>query len=117
MATHFFINLKDKNNKERYSMSKFLDFTDNFDPLTSDFLLNLSSIPSIGRFTVTGDESRPEIVSNKLFSSVQYWWILMYYNGITAVDDLTSGTQLRLPDPDALENLYFTLKSKELGQS
>jgi len=116
MAKHFFINLDTVTTKERFSLSKFLDFSDNFDPITSDFMLTISSLKSGGNYTIKGEDARPDLISHELYGSAQYWWIIMFYNGIVQVDSLTNGMVLKYPDSDALEDLYFTLKSKELGK-
>ena len=116
MAKHFYINLSPKNVQERYAMGKFLEFTDNFDPITSDFLLSISNLKLSGTYVIRGEDARPDVISEELFGGTQYWWILMFYNGLSKVDDLVNGKELKVPDTEELERLYFTLKSRELGR-
>ena len=115
MAKHFYINLSLLKGS-RYGLEKFLDFSDNYDPITSDFLLSISKIKTVGTYRVEGEDARPDLISYELFNSEQYWWILMFYNGIVRVDALTNGTVLKVPDLDEMEDVYFTLKSRELGR-
>lgn len=116
MASNFFINLDVFRGTDRYSLGKFLEFTDNFDPVTSEFLQRVTQLKIGGTYTIRGEDARPDTVSQELYGNTQYWWILMFYNGITRIDNITNGLEIRYPDSDELEDLYFTLKSKELGR-
>lgn len=108
----FFINL-DIESAERFDMSKFFDFSDNYDPLTSDFALELLDLPKIATYVIQGEEARPELLSYNIFGSTQYWWILLLYNRLTDYRSIKVGDSIDVPDFDALEDLYFSLKAKE----
>ena len=114
MSKNFFINLDNLKNTSRFSISKFLEFTDNFDPINSNFLLELSKLKSGGNYTVKGEDARPDLISNEIYGSTEYWWIIMYYNGLVRVDDLKNGSVLAFPKIDDLDELYLTLKAREL---
>jgi hypothetical protein len=116
MSKSFFIDLNTSNLKERYALSKFLEFSDNFDPITSEFMNKLVSLKSSGSYQIAGEDARPELISNEIYGNTQYWWAIMFYNGITKVDDLVNGMVLKYPSSDDIEDLYFILKSKELGR-
>jgi hypothetical protein len=111
----FYINL-DKETESRYDLSKFMRYTDNYDPLTSDLLKELKSIPSQGNHRITGiDAGRPDKTSLKLYGDFQYWWILMFYNDINSVEDYSNGKTIQYPTRESLENYYFSLNQRQLG--
>jgi len=108
----FFINLE-KATEERYALSKFLSFTDNYDPLTSTFLLKLSDLKVNSAVLVQGQDKRPDNLSYSIFQDTQYWWVLLYYNDKLSFEDITTGEIIKVPNLDELEELYFSLKSLE----
>lgn len=46
----------------------------------------------------SGEEGRPELISYKVYKTVDLWWVILSYNGITDVRFLTQGVTLRIPD-------------------
>ena len=109
----FFINL-DKEYEKRFDQGKFFEFvTDNFDPLTSTLLREIRDLPLFGRFNVSNEEGRPDLVSFRVFGDTQYWWALMVYNDITKVDDVINGTVINYPSLASLEDLFFSLKARQ----
>lgn len=111
----FFINLE-KETEKRYDMSRFMEFTDNFDPLTAGFLRDIKALPTDGYFVVQGEEFRPDAIAHKLYGSTQYWWAVMIYNDLSDINQLTSGISLSYPSLEDLEDAYFKLKSKQSVQ-
>ena len=110
----FFINLG-VSSKERFDTSKFFEFTDNFDPLTSRFVNTVKNLPEKQKFYVQSEEGRPDVISHRVYGDTQYWWIILLYNDIDDVDNLTIGRVLSLPVVDNLEDLFFSLRSKEIA--
>jgi len=108
----FYINLGIEN-ENRFDIERFMEFTDNYDVLTSSILNDLQSIKVGGRYTVEGDDARPDNVSFKIYGDVQYWWIIMLYNSLTDVSQIKNAMELIFPDQDALEEFYFSLQSKQ----
>jgi len=111
----FFINLE-VDSSERYDLAKFLEYSDNFDPLTSSFLKSLKDLKYVGTYVVQGEELRPELLSYRIFGNVQYWWILMAYNAINSHEDVVTGLVLKYPSLEDIENLYFSLKAQEVSR-
>ena len=61
----FFINL-DIESAERFDMARFMLFDEDvFEPLASHVLANIKSLESGGLYTATGEDFRPDSVSNK----------------------------------------------------
>jgi len=112
--SQFFINL-DLETEKRFDMSKFLEFTDNYDSLTSKFLLDLKKLKPIFTFVITHEEKKPDLISQLIYGDTQYWWIILYYNDITEIDELVSGKILQYPSLEDLEDLYFSLRSEEVA--
>lgn len=111
----FFINLE-KETERRYDMSRFLELSDNFDPLTSGFYDDIHALPLHGFFVISGEEFRPDAIAHKIYGQTQYWWAIMIYNNLSDINDLVAGTSLRYPSIENLEDAYFKLKSKQSVQ-
>lgn len=108
----FFINL-DKNFIDRFDMGKFFQFTDNYDPLTSDFADELMKLTTRGNYIIQGQDGRPDLISQAVYGDTQYWWIIMLYNTKLQFLDLKSGDVINFPSLDDVESLFFSLKSRE----
>lgn len=106
----FYIN-NDLDTQNRFDITKFLDFNpDNFDVLTSFLLTNIPRLQEQGTYKVTSEEHRPELLAYNIYktaNSVQYWWILLWYNSILSINDLKTGTIISYPSINSLENLYI----------
>ena len=111
----FFINL-DFDSAERYDFAKFMEYTDNYDPLTSSFLRQLPTLPENGFYSIQSEENRPDLVSFRIYGSVQYWWIILAYNAFTSHENIVNGLTIRYPGLEDIENLYFTLKAQQSSQ-
>lgn len=111
----FFIDVESES-ETRFDMAKFFRFTDNADPITSKFVEDLKKLNPGGTYRITGNEFRPDRISYAIYQNFQYWWVLMVYNDILKVEDLTSGVTIVYPVIDDLEDIYFTLKTQEISQ-
>lgn len=110
----YYINV-DIDTEERYEISKFLKSTENiYDVLDSYFVSRLLKLPIHGFYNVQGEEKKPELLAYRIYGSVQYWWLLMLYNGILDNEELVSGNNIKYPSLDDIENIYFELMSKSL---
>jgi hypothetical protein len=114
---YFFIDLENESNI-RYDLAKFLEWKndDNYDPLNSYILNKILSLPLGGTTQVSGQEGRPDLLSFDLFNDTQYWWILMIYNDLVNVEDITNSIILKYPQQDELEDFYFSLQARQLTQ-
>ena len=112
----FFIDLE-SNATDRFDMSKFLEFTDNFDPLNSAMMSDVSTLPQGGQYTVQGEDGRPDLVSYRIYGHSQYWWILLIYNTIIDYSAIKTGDVLKYPSIDSIEGFYFSLKTREVAAS
>lgn len=98
----------------RYDMSRFIEFdTDNFCILDSYLCLQIKELPYTGAITVTTQEYRPDLVSYDIYGHTQYWWLLMLYNDYVSPLELTAGALVLYPSLDSLENIYFTLSTRQ----
>ena len=89
----FFIDL-DNTSPTRFELSKFMEFSDNFDPITSNFFFRLKALPIGGRFVVQGEEGRPDLIAFNALGDVQFWWVILLYNDVLDVDDIVNGDTL-----------------------
>lgn len=113
MITMYYIDLETFR-KERYDMKKFLPTVSScFDILDSYFIKKLLKLNTYGIFAVSGQEGRPDLISYMIYGDTQYWWIIIIFNGLGAAEDIVEGMSLEYPSIDALEDLYFTLSSRQ----
>jgi len=108
----FFINTEYES-KERFDIAKLLEYTDNYDPLTSSFLKDLKSLKSFGTWIIQSEEKRSDVLSYKIYGDTQFWWAILFYNDLTENDDLETGMSIQYPNLTDLEDLYFGLKAKQ----
>lgn len=102
------------NTNKRYDMLKFLNYPyDSLTMLDSYFVKKLTDIPYSGTITVTTQVNRPDLLSYDIYGDVQYWWILMLYNGLISPLELTAGLNINFPSLGDLEDIYFTLSIKQ----
>lgn len=98
----------------RYDMSKFLEFdTDSYCILDSFLCSQIKNLPYSGALAVTTQVNRPDLVSYDIYGHTQYWWLIMLYNDYTSPTDLTSGALVKYPSLNSIENLYFTLSTRQ----
>lgn len=99
----------------RYDLSKFMasSGTNFFDVVDSKFLYKLKSLAVYGTYTVTTEEGRPDLISERIygFTYHQYWWILMIMNDLRSPVEIVSGMKIKYPSLSDLETLYFSLTS------
>lgn len=114
----FYLDLENESDV-RYDFSKFMRYAggDNYDPLTSKFLKDLKGLAVKGRLVIQGEEGRPDLISKKIYSSFQYWWLILLYNSILDLSELTIGKTILYPDENDLEDLYLSLKTQEQANS
>jgi len=110
--TPYYINL-DIETKERFDLAKFMEYTDNFDPLTSFFLHQLKAEVRPGGQYVVTTANRPELISYQIFNDVFYWWLILVMNQKRNVEDLNAGEVLVFPHQEDLETIYFDLRAAE----
>jgi len=116
--SQFFINT-DKDTKERFDRARFFAYAndDNYDPLTSAFADDLTKLPESGKYTVVGEEGRPDTLAYSIYGDSQYWWILLLYNKKIVYSDITTGETISYPSISDIEGLYFSLKQKETASA
>jgi len=114
--SYFFINLNyvsPATSPERFDLARFMNYTDNFDPITCAFFPQLTNLPVQGNYVVNFEASRPDLLSNSIYQDTQYWWILMLYNGLTDVDQIVQGLNIAFPGVDDIEDLLFSLQAQQ----
>lgn len=116
MSGMFFLDL-DKISQERYDMAKFLEYTDNFDPLTSSFMTDLVNLPQNGSYEVRGEDQRPDLLSYKIYNNTQYWWVLMMYNRKFEFSEFKTGDIITYPSLEDVDNMFFSLKAKQTAST
>jgi hypothetical protein len=109
----FFLNTEIED-VERFDLMKFMLYDcDVYDPMTSDILDNFQSLEAGGQFRVEGDDGRPDIISDKIYGSTQYWWAILLYNGFQSFNDIVHAQELRYPALSDVEDFYFNLKVRQ----
>lgn len=99
---------------KQYDPIKFIPYLNNcYDLLQSFFVEKLKGLPFDGKYMVEGDHRDPALISSDIYKDTQYWWLLMLYNDIVTLDELTLGKILLYPYAFRYSELYFDLRSNE----
>lgn len=109
----FYVNSQ-SNAKLKFDVDKVQPFEEDFfDVIPSMFHFRLLQLPPASVYMVTYDAYKPDLISYRIYKNVQYKMLLMEYNSIFELTQLTSGTRLVYPSLSAMENIYLSLKSQE----
>lgn len=72
---------------------------DGIDPLTDNGYNAALSVVNWKLFTIGEREAgRPDLISYRVYGSVDFWREIMAYNGITDVRNMVNGIQIRVPE-------------------
>lgn len=104
----YFLNITERTPK-RFDFKKFMEYEKYYDIITSEISQSLKEIPVYGNFVVT-EEFRPDLISYKIYQDTMYWWIIMLYNDLTSIYQLTTGLTIKFPPLKAIEKYYYNLK-------
>ena len=73
------------------------------DPLNDRGLTAVSSVRAYSSYTIPQQHAgRPELISYTFYKTVDLWWAILAYNGISDVRTLMVGTSIRIPDYNEL---------------
>jgi len=100
---------------KRFDLARFLEYDEDaecYDILTSYLCNYILDETHDGIFVVSSEEGRPELVSYKIYRDTQYWWILMYYNGLLSYEEVQSDMNLKYLRLPKLESYVLELRSK-----
>ncbi len=114
----FFIN-NELQTDERYDAAKFIEFLneDNYDILNSFFMLEVKTLPEVGKYVVSAEEFDPALISFRIYGATQFWQLILIYNDILSFEDIVAGVILRYPSIDDMENVYFRLNALRQAQA
>lgn len=84
--------------------------------IDSEFLLRLRSLRREGVYAVDVDR-RIDLVSDAIYGSTRYWWILLFYNEIADPWSLREAQVINFPAQRDIEALYFELRTKSKLQA
>ena len=101
---------------EKFDLIKFMELGEDMvaDSLSSYVLYRLPYLPVYGKIILdSSNAGRPDLISYYLYGDTQYWWIVMWYNGIYSVKDLTAGRKINYPSLGAIEELYLNTNIQE----
>jgi hypothetical protein len=79
--------------------------------MSSYLLKELKKLTPLGVYIVSGTEQRPDLISYTIYKDTQYWWLLMHYNSLLAIEDIIQGMQIKYFKLSDLEKIYFSLNS------
>lgn len=69
------------------------------DPLKDRGFIAIKNVLKYENFTVTSDVAgRPDLISDKYYNTVDLWWVILAFNGISDVRGLTSGVIIKVPN-------------------
>ena len=84
----------------RYSDATVIYYTENKLMTYKIYKKNIIQTSNRDRYYVVtaGSEYRPDLVSNKVYGSPDFWWKIMEANNIKDIFDFKTGINIRLPD-------------------
>lgn len=83
-------------------------FVENNDIHNSELLYRLDNITDRKLYQITKFENRIDLISNDIYKTDDYSWILLYINRVN-VEDLVRGTYLEYIDESVLKNLISSI--------
>lgn len=93
-----------------FDHNKVTPLEENFyDVIPSIFHTLLTELPVAGAFTITSEQYRPDLISWKIYKSVDYQNLLMEYNGLYSYRHLKAGVVLKYPSLSKMEALFLSL--------
>jgi len=98
----------------RYDVRKFTEFSENTYIIeTSYFYKELIKLPLSGITKVRGEQNKPWLISYRIYKTEEMWDILAEYNQLISIFQFTEGLELKYPSLSDVEQLYFSINSKE----
>lgn len=99
----------------RYDRSRFFGFNEeiqDFDCLDSPFSDDLIELETGSEIVIGADlDDRMDLVSHRVYSDVNMWWICGDFNGLMDVFDTQVGQRMFFPDMSGIEQAYFENQS------
>ena len=99
---------------DKNDMAKFLGWEeDAHDVLSSYFLSELTKLPIHGTYTIQHEVNRPDLLALNIkeFGSMRYWWVIMFYNGLSSNEELVNGLEIKYPSVNNVEKLNMKAMS------
>lgn len=97
----------------RYDLSRFMRFEEGLhDEFSSVFVTRMKELPAAGSPYSITTERRPDLYARDIYGDTSYWLVLMVYNNVLRIGDLTLGNTLEYPRRSDLESLYLGLRSE-----
>jgi hypothetical protein len=101
--------------RKRFDLARFVQFREGACDIQNSVILErLPGLPTVGNYTVTEDAGRPDMVSSAIYGDTQYWWLILYYNSLVLLTDLSPGKVLRFFSLSDLSDLVFELSQDQL---
>ena len=81
-------------------MANYIEYTDRLNP---DIYVVMSSRYMRSKVIYYGDDRkitftyRPDLVSQKVYFTPDYWWRIMEFNGMKDITEFVAGKTIRLP--------------------
>jgi len=101
----------------RFNRKNFLNKVNNSGVEEYDLIMSNWEFFKIKRSTTfytiqPSDIGRPDILSLKIYNSIDYWWILLLINGINdPYNDLKVGDIIQIPSILDIEDFYLKIKN------
>ncbi|QPB08520.1 hypothetical protein [Vibrio phage Va2] len=74
-----------------------------YDWLDSRLIDSILNLPEEGRIICHERAYRPDLLSLDIYQSMEYWQVLLIYNNLMSVEDLTPDKEISYPSREKLE--------------
>lgn len=76
------------------------------DPLSNTKLDRILALPSLRELEIdSATEANPQLIAYREYGSPEYYWVILYYNGIGYSFDLVAGMIIQLPSASAIRQI------------
>ena len=99
----------------RFNFPNFIEFKNNvYDTMDSVMTGEIRKLPSAGVYNVRSlEDQRPDLVSYNIYGTIEYWWIILRYNGMIDFTKLRGDTTINFPSERNIDDLYLEMKRKQ----
>lgn len=85
-----------------------------YDPITSEVVDKLLTLDSKGLYVIRAEVGRPDLMSNAIYGSTNYWMFLMMYNRLHDPAELVAGLEILHPTLSEIETVILLSQKFDL---
>jgi hypothetical protein len=92
-------------NSQSTDITSYIDGNDHFN---SELLYKIDKCKNLKNYKVTKFEKRVDLISNDIYNTEEYQWLILYLNKIS-IDEIVRGVILKYIPLDSLKSIINTI--------